>query len=134
MYQELFMMVVQTLAGSTSQRYSNHSLTYNKRHGVLCLVRVYALYGRSRRILALLLFLGSGSIFTALVCRFYPTLIMHVFFKLSIKVSLNFIRNTGDESIDVVSTFGGCTLFTPYIGYVVDPACVAVILFFGTCV
>lgn len=45
------------------------SLTYNIRHGALCLLRVHALYGRSRRILGLLLFLGTGSIVTALVGR-----------------------------------------------------------------
>ena len=70
MYQELFMLVVQINAASTSQEYSSYSLTYNIHHEVLCLVRVYALYGRSRRILGLLLVLGLGSIFTALVCRF----------------------------------------------------------------
>ena len=33
-------------------------MTYNIHHGALCLLRVYALYGRSRRILGLLFFLG----------------------------------------------------------------------------
>ena len=42
-------------------------LTYNTHHGVLCLLRVHALYGRSRRILGLLLFVTTGSIFTASV-------------------------------------------------------------------
>ena len=49
------------------------SLTYNIHHGVLCLLRVHALYGRSRRILGLLLFVIMGSIFTGLV-GFPPTL------------------------------------------------------------
>ena len=52
------------------------SLTYNIHHGVLCLVRVYALYslyGRSRRVLGFLLLLGIGSIFTSLVGRSLPT-------------------------------------------------------------
>ena len=46
------------------------SLTYNIHHGALCLVRVYALYGRSRRILGLLLLLSMGSTFTSLVGGF----------------------------------------------------------------
>jgi hypothetical protein len=43
-------------------------------HGVLCLLRVYALYGRTRRILGLLIFLAVGSTITALVSRFPLTL------------------------------------------------------------
>lgn len=50
------------------------SLTYNMHHEALCLVRVYALYGRSRRILGLLLFLGMGSIFNSLVGDFPLTM------------------------------------------------------------
>ena len=55
-------------------------LTYNNHHGALCLLRVYALYGRSRRILGLLLFIGMGSIVTTLVGRLPLTLrlCMHV--------------------------------------------------------
>ena len=45
------------------------SLTYNLHHGVLCVVRVYALYSRSRRILGLLLFLSMGSLATSSVSR-----------------------------------------------------------------
>ena len=54
------------------------SLTYNIHHGALCLVRVYALYGRSRRILGLLLLLSMGSIFTSLVGGFPLTLCINV--------------------------------------------------------
>ncbi|KAN0119101.1 hypothetical protein V8E52_004548 [Russula decolorans] len=72
-------MVVQTLAGT------------------LCLLRVYALYGRSRRILGLLLFLGTGSIVTALA-------------------SLSSSRKAGGETIPVISPFAGCAQYTPYIG------------------
>ena len=50
------------------------SLTYNDHHGAFCLLRVYALYGRSCRILGLLLLIGMGSIITTLVGRFSPTL------------------------------------------------------------
>lgn len=48
---------------------------------------------------------------------------MHVltFFSLPIKVSIYLIRKSGGEPIQVVSTFGGCTQYTPQIGYVVDP-------------
>jgi hypothetical protein len=52
------------------------SLTYNIHHGALCLLRVYALYGQSRRILGLLLFVGVGSIVATLVGRFSLTLRM----------------------------------------------------------
>ncbi|KAI0276910.1 hypothetical protein BGY98DRAFT_983188 [Russula aff. rugulosa BPL654] len=56
--------------------------------GILCLLRVYALYGRSRRILGLLLFIGMGSIVPTLVGRFpltlrlayaYPNIILIVY-------------------------------------------------------
>ena len=44
-------------------------LTYNNHHGALCLLIVYVLYGRSRRILGVLFFIGMGSIVTTLVGR-----------------------------------------------------------------
>ena len=51
-----------------------YSLAYNTHHGVLCLLRVYALYGRSRRILGVLLFLATGVTLTVFVGRFSLTL------------------------------------------------------------
>ena len=117
-------MAVQIHAGSTSQEYSDHSLTYNMHHGVLCLVRVYALYGRSRPILGLLLFLGLGSIFTSLVGRFLLILRLVYaclnIFLLSIKMSVFLIRKAEGEPIVVLSTFKGCSLYTPHMGYVAD--------------
>ena len=104
-------------------------LTYNMHHGVLCLVRVYALYGQSCRILGLLVFLSVGSIVTSLVGRFplTPRLVYACLniISLSIKVSLYLIRNAGAgvKSIQVISTFGGCAQYTPRIWYVAEPAC-----------
>lgn len=78
-YHEWFVMVVQTHAG------------------ILCLLRVYALYGRSRHILGLLLFLGTGSIVTAMASLFSS-------------------RKGGGETIPVISPFVGCAQYTPHIG------------------
>jgi len=78
-YYECFMIVVQILAG------------------ILCIVRVYSLYARSRRILGLLVFSSTGSIFTALV-------------------SIFLFRNAGSKTIIFVSPFGGCALYMPQIG------------------
>ena len=67
------MTAIQINVGSTSQEYSTSltlSPTYNMHHGVLCLVRVYALYGRGRRILGFLVLLSAGSVVTSLVGRF----------------------------------------------------------------
>ena len=47
-----------------------------------------------------------------------PTLLL-----LSVKVSLFLDREAGDETIPVISPFGGCAQYTPYAGYVPDPAC-----------
>jgi len=44
-------------------------------------------------------------------------------FLLSIKVLLFKNRNAGGETIPVESTFGGCSHYTPHMGYVADPAC-----------
>ena len=52
------------------------SLTCHDHHGALCLLRVYALYGRSHRILGLLLFVGMGSVVTTLVGRLPLTLML----------------------------------------------------------
>ena len=76
-------------------------------HEALCLLRVYALYGRSRHILGLLLFLGTGSIITALVGRF-PLILRLVYaclniFSLPIKASLFSSRKAGGETIPVIS-------------------------------
>ena len=70
------MTAIQINVGSTSQEYSmplTLSPTYNIHHGVLCLVRVYALYGRSRRILGFLVLLSAGSVVTSLVGRLLLT-------------------------------------------------------------
>ncbi|KAI0272849.1 hypothetical protein BGY98DRAFT_152955 [Russula aff. rugulosa BPL654] len=65
--------------------------------GVICLLRVYALYGRSRRILVLLIFFAMGSFVTAFVSLFLD-------------------RKAGDETIPVISPFGGCAQYTPMTG------------------
>ncbi len=115
-------MVVQTHACGTCQECSVlSSPTYNIHHGVLCLLRVYALYARSCRILGFLAFLGTGSFITALVGLFPPTLPQHLL--LSIKATLVSSRKLGGETIPVISSFVGCAQYTPHIGYVPDPAC-----------
>ena len=96
------------------------------RHGVLCILRVHALYGRSRRILGFLLLLGAGSIVAACVSRLLLALLLVYaypknVFQLSIKMSLIIIRKTGDETVQIVSPFGGCAQYTSRIGYVADP-------------
>jgi hypothetical protein len=82
------MIAVQIGAGSTSQDFPNHIPDLQRPPRVLCLLRVYALYGRSRRILGLLLFIGMGSIVPTLVGRFpltlrlayaYPNIILIVY-------------------------------------------------------
>ena len=108
------------------------SLTYKIHHGVLCVVRVYALYGRNRRILGFLLFLSTGWTFASLVGHFSLILrLVHAYlivFSLSVtdEVSLSFFHNPGDVTIQLqfVSPFGGCAQYTSHIGYVADPACV----------
>jgi hypothetical protein len=102
-------------------------LTYHIHHGVLCLLRVHALYGRSRRILGLLLFLGTGSIVTAFVRRLPLTLgsayaCLNIFL-LPIKATIFSSRKAGGETIPVISPFVGCAQYTPHIGYVADSAC-----------
>ncbi|KAH9961866.1 hypothetical protein BGW80DRAFT_1357351 [Lactifluus volemus] len=65
--------------------------------GLLCLVRVYALYSRSRRILSLLLTIGFGAIINA-------------------SVMLVIAPRVGGEEILVISDIRGCNQFTPFIG------------------
>ena len=99
------------------------SLVYKIYLAVICLLRVYALYDRSRRILGLLLFLGLGAVFSTMVGRFPLTLIHVTSFFLSIKVTLFLARKAGGETIPVIPLFasGGCAHFTPRTGYVTDP-------------
>jgi hypothetical protein len=103
------------------------SLAYIIHHGVLCLLRVYALYGRSQRVLGVLLFLGTGSIVTALVCLFPLTSrLVHAclnIFLLPIKAALSLSRRSGGETIPVISSLAGCAQFTPHIGYVTELTC-----------
>ena len=47
--------------------------TYILIYRALCMLRVYALYGRSRRVLDVLLFLGVASVFIAAVGIFHQT-------------------------------------------------------------
>jgi hypothetical protein len=100
------------------------SLAHDIHHAVICLLRVYALSGRSRRILGLLLLFATGSIVTALVGRF-PRLVYACpdILLLSIKVPLVLLQNTGGGTIAFELAFGGCAQYTPQIGYVADPAC-----------
>lgn len=93
-------------------------------HEALCMLRVYALYGRSRRVLGVLLFLGTGSIVTALVGLFPPTLRLAyacLIIVLIIKSAISTSRHVGGETTPVLSRFAGCAQFTPPIGYVNNP-------------
>jgi len=78
-YHEWFVIIVQT-----------HAL-------ILCLVRVYALYGRSQRILAFLSFVGFMSFVTATGAILAG-------------------RHAGSEVIPVLSGFVGCAQYTPPAG------------------
>jgi len=78
-YHEWFVLVVQSHAAA------------------LCLVRVYALYGRSRRVLGLLFVVGLAALVNT--CS---TMII--------------ARRDGGETIPVISDFPGCPLFTPFMG------------------
>jgi len=80
-YREWFVMVVQTHAGA------------------LCMIRVHALYGRSRRILILLVTIGMASIINAFAEMFAS-------------------RRSGGETIPVISSIpgSGCSQYTPAIG------------------
>jgi len=64
---------------------------------ILCLVRVYALYGRSQRILAFLSFVGFMSFVTATGAILAG-------------------RHAGSEVIPVLSGFVGCAQYTPPAG------------------
>ncbi|KAH9958359.1 hypothetical protein BGW80DRAFT_1565002 [Lactifluus volemus] len=65
--------------------------------GILSIVRIYALYARSFRLLVLLVMIGSGGIFNAVVM-------------------IAAGRRSGGEIIEVISSIHGCNQFTPYIG------------------
>ncbi|KAI0246892.1 hypothetical protein BJV78DRAFT_1250798, partial [Lactifluus subvellereus] len=75
-------------------------------YGALFLIRVYALYGRSRRVLGLLLMLGLGSLIHAAVCLFPPELQVfvhishHSFAKLMMAAGLH---SRGDTVLAVPS-------------------------------
>jgi len=78
-YHEWFVVVVQT-----------HAL-------ILCLIRVYALYGRSQRMLAFLSFIGLMSFVAATGAILAG-------------------RHAGGEIIPVLSGFVGCSQYTPPVG------------------
>ncbi|KAH9955844.1 hypothetical protein BC827DRAFT_826161 [Russula dissimulans] len=78
-YHEWFVVVVQT-----------HAL-------ILCLIRVYALYGRSQRMLAFLSFAGLMSFVAATGAILAG-------------------RHAGGEIIPVLSSFVGCSQYTPPVG------------------
>src|SRR5216683_1345721 len=97
---------------------------YHLPYGGLCLVRVYALYGRSRRILGLLLGVGAVSLVNACVSHFSraSNLVCLCLTPFSPqKLSMFTSRHTG--TIPVMSSFPGCSQFTPLEGYAADPAC-----------
>lgn len=79
LYHEIFGILMQSLAG------------------LLCLIRVYALYGQSRRVLGFLLSVGTASILVACWAMIGS-------------------RRAGVETIEVVSIIPGCNQFTPSKG------------------
>ena len=118
-------MVVQTHAGSMSHRSAScPDLSYIAMIA-LCMIRVYALWGRSRYILGLLLTAGTMSIVTASVCLFFPQTprwdraCLTIFLKAALLAS----SRVGGETLPVISSFAGCSQFTPTVGYVADPTC-----------
>jgi len=64
--------------------------------GLLCLIRVYALYGQSRRVLIFLAFIGLLSLVTA-------------------AGAIVASRRTGDDVTPVLSSFVGCSQFMPSV-------------------
>jgi hypothetical protein len=71
-YSQWLMIFTQTLTGCTSYRsvLILHVLTSILLHKVLCVVRVYAMYGKNRRILGFLAFTAVISVVTGAVCLF----------------------------------------------------------------
>ncbi|KAI9452882.1 hypothetical protein BJY52DRAFT_892035 [Lactarius psammicola] len=78
-YHEVFGLIMQTLAG------------------LLCLIRVYALYGRSRRILIILFSFGTASILVACWAMIGS-------------------RHANVETIQVISSVSGCNQYMPREG------------------
>src|SRR5713101_5117925 len=95
-------------------------------YGGLCLARVYALYGRSRRILGLLLGVAAASIVNGGVSHFSraSNLVCSCLTPFSPqKLTISASRHSGGETIPVMSSFLGCSQFASLKGYAADPAC-----------
>ena len=123
------MMAVQTHAGSTSQGCSNHfpDLQHTPWSPLstpcLCVVWPKPPHPRTSPVSRYRVdcyCIGRSGRFPLTLRLVYacPNI-----FLLSIKVSLFLAHNAGGKTIPVVSTFGGCAQYTPYMGYVADPAC-----------
>src|SRR6266853_2795569 len=99
---------------------------YHLPYGGLCLARVYALYGRSRRILGLLLGVVAASLVNASVSHFSraSNLVCSCLTPFSPqKLAISTSRHSGGETIPVMSIFLVCSQFTPLKWYAADPAC-----------
>ena len=123
-FRKILVVNIQIMAGCKFQE-ASFLLTGLDPHQVLCLVRVYALYSRSRRILALLLAIGLGTFINASVCflpldpQMFVFIFISSFFR---KVMLVIAPRVGGEESHVISDIRGCNQYTPSIGCVAYPA------------
>lgn len=83
---------------------------------VLCLVRVYALYGRSRRILGVLLSFGAGTILVTCVRFPLAHLSLRSCLTITKKWAMIGSRHAAVETIQVISIVPGCNQFMPIRG------------------
>ena len=81
------------------------SLTYKIHHRVLCVVRIYALYGQNRRILVFLLFLSTGLTFAPLVGHFPLILRLVLAYLIIFSLSITDKVSLGETTVDVLRVF-----------------------------
>ncbi|KAI9436126.1 hypothetical protein F5148DRAFT_1294683 [Russula earlei] len=85
--------------------------------GLLCIIRVYALYGRSPRVLGLLTCVGLAAFVTASVRLFtQPSKKAYIYPASFLKWAILESRHEGGQVIPVLSTFVGCSQYTKPIG------------------
>jgi hypothetical protein len=119
---------MQILVGSTSTR-PNHpcvflirDLLYSAPREVLCMIRVYAMYGRSRRVLGILLSIGAAAIlFTSVRFHYYARrTASNNRFPANLWAMVATHRDKS-ETIEVISGLSGCNQYLPSKGYVQIP-------------
>jgi hypothetical protein len=96
-------------------------------YGVLCAIRVYALYGRSPFVLGLLVAICLGGLINATVCLFSldpPSVTAYRISLLFLKKKVLITTGNGPGGKVIVATsipgIPGCRVYTPYISYVAE--------------